>query len=301
MITQSEIKQICQKENLAFKKIIRTSSRFVLVLTRKKNKDIVLKILRKPKRIFARIAFQKEAGALDFFTKLKNPHLKVPQFLGTGIFKRYPYQKREFIKGEVLEKKDDYFFKKLKRGEIRKISKILSALNRVRLSLIKSGVPNLSDFGKGHFDFTLRLHQREINLFFKKEQIKRLLDLIEKAKKSLSAENAVVVHGEVHPDNLVRDKKGKIFLLDWENIGSGNPAHDPVSVFLRLKENSLSQFFLNNLDFINQRGFQLFFQLEVVLQSLGSLSYFEKSKKQISKKKREMARIHFLKKINEFL
>ncbi len=221
--------------------------------------------------------------------------------MGTDIFKQYPYQKREFIKGKVLEKKDDYFFKKLKKEEIRKISKILSALNRVKSSLIKRGVSNLSDFGKGHFDFTLRLHQKEIKLFFKKEQIKRLLDLIEKAKKSLSSENVVVVHGEVYPDNLVRDEKRKIFLLDWENIGIGNPAHDPVSVFLRLKENSLSQFFLNNLDFINQSGFQLFFQLEVILQSLGSLSYLERSKKQISKKKKEMIRIHFLKKISEFL
>ena len=300
MISQSEINQICQKESLIFEKIIRTSDRFVLVLGKENNRDIVLKILRNPRRTFTKIALKKEAAALNFFNKIKNPNLKVPQLLKTSFLGKYPYYKEEFIKGETLEAKEGFFFKKLDKKEIKQLSDMVSFLNKVDNSKIKKSVLKLSNFGNFYFDFALKWHRKEIVFFLKKEKIEKLFNLIKKAKEILTPRNLAVVHGEIYPNNLMEDKKGRIFLLDWENIGLGNLGHDAASVYLRLKDEYLSQFFLKNLNLSKQKFFQYFFTIEIVLQSIGSLSHFNEVKT-ISKKFKKEARIHFLKKINQFL
>lgn len=297
MITRTEINQILRNENLVFKKIIRTSDRFVLVLGREKNKDTLLKILRNPRRIFAKVSLKKEAAALKFFNRFRDLKLKTPEILKTNFLGKYPYYKKEFIKGKTLESKEGYFFRKLRKEEIKNLCKTLLVLNRVETTSVKKNIPHLSNFNGRYFNTTIRLHAKEIKSFLKEKQRKQLFVLIKKAKKFLSSYNKTIVHGEIYPDNLIKDQSGRILLLDWENVGIGSLARDAASVYLRIKEKPLSRIFLKNLNLLKQKPFQLFFQLEIILQSIGGLNYFGRNKDRISKKERMRNQSYFLEKI----
>lgn len=299
MVTQKEIRRILQGKNLAFEKIIRTSDRFYLVLAKDRKKEVVFKILRNRKRKFAKLALKKEADALKFFNSFKSPYLKSPKFFGAELEGKTPYYKEEFIEGRTLERNGGFFFRKLTRKEVDKISEILSGLNKIEISLIKKEISNLSDFGAAYFDFALKHHKREIKRFLGKGGGKTISDLIKKAKKILNNGRKFAVHGEVYPNNLMNNKKGDIILIDWENIGIGNPAHDVASVYLRLKNKVLSERLMRNLTFSKEDFFKLFFKIEIILQSLGSLSYFEDSK--IPEKLKKEAKGYFLCILKNFL
>ncbi|MDD5145974.1 MAG: phosphotransferase [Candidatus Pacebacteria bacterium] len=299
MLSLAEINQICKKEGIVFKKIIRTSNRFVLVLGEEKKQDAVLKILRDARRNFAKIALKKEIAVLKLFNNLKTNEIGVPQLFGYNLSAKHPYYKEEYVNGGILEEKEGFFFKNLKSKEIKKLSKIVSFLNKIKSAKIKK-IPNLADFGKNYIDFFLRFHKSEIKNFLDKNKAEKFFNLIEKAKKILVPEKLTVIHGEVYPNNLMENKAGKIFLLDWENIGIGNIAHDAVSVYLRIKERANSELFLKNLNFKDQKYFQLFFQLEIIMQSLGSASYF-KNKKELPENFRKESISYFLNAISRIL
>ena len=292
MISHKQLLEICQQEKIIFEKVIRQSKRFLLIKGFTEEENVSLKVLIDLRRKYAKKSLIKEAETLELLNNLEETNIRAPKFFGENFKKKYPYYKKEFILGETLESKSGFFFKKLSRNEIFQIIEILKSLRGIPLPLLKKSVSNLSDFGKGHFDFTLKLHQKEINLFLKREQIKQLPGLIKKAEQVLALNNKVAVHGEVYPDNIIKNKKGEIFLLDWENIGIGNPAHDAVSVYLKIKEESLRQFFLKKLNFSKEKFFPLFFQLELILQSLGCLHYI----KEISKENK-----YYIKKYENFI
>lgn len=292
MISHKQLLEICQQEKIIFEKIIRQSKRFLLIKGPGEKESVSLKVLIDPRRKYAKKSLIKEAETLELLNNLEEINIKAPKFLGKRFKKKYPYYKKEFIVGETLESKAGFFFKKLSGNEIFQIIEILKSLRKIPLPILKKNVSNLSDFGKGHFDFTFKLHQKEINLFLKREQINKLLDLMKKAEQILALNNKVAVHGEVYPDNIIKNKKGEIFLLDWENIGIGNPAHDVVSVYLKIKEDSLRQIFFKKLNFSKEKFFPLFFQLELILQSLGCLHYI----KEIGKENK-----YYIKKYENFI
>lgn len=278
MFGEKEIGQILNKENLLFNKYIKKSGRFVLILTReeKNEKNVLLKILRDCRRSFSRKALEKEAAVLNHFNKIKNSYLKIPQFLGTGFLGRHFYLKEEFITGKILEEKNGFFFRKLSKREINEIIGIIFFLRKITPIFLKKNIPHLSDFGPYYLSFALKFHQKQIKIFLDEEQRKKFQGLIKQAKKALSLDVCkTAVHGEVYPNNLIKSQKGGIFLLDWENIGIGSFSRDAASVYLRLKNETLRSYFLKNLPFSNEKFFPLLFQVEIILQSLGSLDYFE--------------------------
>lgn len=300
MITRAEINNILKKENLSFKKTIRVSDRFLLLLGSGREGDFVLKILRNYYRKFAKSALLKETTALKFFSGLKNQGLNVPRLFKENFEGKFPYYKEEFVSGKILEAKETFFFKKISFENLEKIKKILIVLNKTSLKDLKEKVANLSDFGIGYFDFAMKFRKKEIKKFLDKEQEIIFLSLIEKSKNIINSGIVSVVHGEVYPNNLMEDKNGRIVLLDLENIGIGNPAHDIAAVYLRLKRKSLSEILISGTDFCDKEPYKTLFKTEIILQTLGSLAYFESNKK-FSKPMKANGQKYFIDIIKNFL
>jgi len=272
MLTQKELLKICQKEKISFEKIIRKSNRFILAKGRKGKDNVVLKILVNPQRKHAKKALIKEAKILELLNNLKEVKIRVPEFFGKNLKGKYPYFKEEFISGKILERKSGFFFKKLKRELIIEIARNLNNLIKTPRFCFRE-IKNLSNFSSFYFKEGLRLHKKIIDKTLTPVQKNKLKKLIKNQPKIL-----VPVHGEVYPNNLIEDRQGKIYLLDWENFGFGNLAHDSASVYLRLKDKVSKEFFLKQIDFKNKRDFNNFFRIEIVLQSIGSLQYLKSQK-----------------------
>lgn len=167
----------------------------------------------------------------------------------------------------------------------------------------KLKVKHLSDFGENYFRETMSLHQKIINSFLKKSQKRNFQKLVEEGLINLSRTQKFLVHGEVYPDNIMKDESGKIYLLDWENLGLGTLAHDTTSVFLRIKEEKSKNEFFEKIKFKEKEEFKKFFPLEITLQSIDSLNFFEENYKkgEIKKIEKEKSQNYFLKIINKFL
>lgn len=301
MLNQKSILKICEGEKISFRKIIRQTDRFSLILGEKGGKKIVLKILVDPQRKYARSALKKEAQALKFLNNF--PGLKAQKFFGSNLKGTYPYYKKEFVLGKTLERKSGFFFQKLDEKIISQLTGSLETLSKISLSLLKQKVKYLSDFGENYFRETFRLHQRVINSFLKKSQRGNFQKLVKEGLINLGRTQKFLVHGEVYPNNIMKDKSRKIYLLDWENLGLGTLAHDTATVFLRIKEKKSKNEFFEKIKFKKREEFKKFFPIEIVLQSIGSLNFFEEEHKKgkIKKIEKEKSQDYFLKMIENFL
>lgn len=296
MSIEKKIFQICQDESLRFNKILRISKRFALIKCRDKKNEIVLKILIKKKK-FPLISFKKDLASLKFFKSHKFLGLRVPKFLGETFKTKIIAFKQEFIVGKTLQDETGFFFREIDLADLQKLVAACLALRKIKPFLIISQIPYLANFDKSYFKESLKLHQKEIKDYLNLNQqknLKKLVDLIIKTPRFLKPK--IVVHGEFYPDNFIKTKKGEIFILDWENIGLGNLWHDPCSLYLRLGKKELEKKFLKNF---NPKSLTSLFNLEVILQSIGSLRYFEEKylKRKISKKEKETGINHLSEKI----
>lgn len=265
-----EIDKILKKEGIIFEKLIRKTDRFALIKANWRGRIIAFKILIDPKREHAKTALIKEANILEILNKFSQ--IKVPKIFGKNLKSKYPYFFSEFIKGEILEKKSGFFFKKLEKSLIAELAKILNNLIKIPLFEFKK-IKKKSSFSSSYFQESLKLHQKVINLNLASNQKNKLKKLIKIKPKKLFP-----VHGEVYPNNFMKDKKGKVYLLDWENFGFGNLAHDSASVYLRLKSKKSKEFFLKQIEFRNEKDFEKFFRVEMILQSIGSFQHLKSQK-----------------------
>jgi hypothetical protein len=306
MLEKKEINEILEGEKLSLYGIIRISDRFALISALPNNgkdtakKKVVLKILADPAKKFAKISLKKESSLLEFLIYAKRDNLNAPKFLGSNFDCHYPYFKEEFIDGDILEGKSGFFFKNLEDNDISKLAGIAIALRNIDISVMLEKIPNLSDFSSKYFDLAVKFHKEQIKEFLNKEQKLKLSVLLNRANELIKAgNNTSAVHGEVYPNNLVKDKKGDIFLIDWENIGIGSPARDSASIYLRIKDSRQSQLFMEKLPMMENVNFKLFFQLEIILQSIGGIDHFQDKKIIINQKERESSIKYFSQKIEE--
>lgn len=101
------------------------------------------------------------------------------------------------IEGNVLKKKD------INIGIIKKIKDNINNLGKSNHSNLKT------------FDFSkkIRKNENEINSFLNNEKMS--LPLLEKTLKVLS-NDFVVSHGDLNSENIIIEKQGKIYLIDFE-------------------------------------------------------------------------------------
>lgn len=259
-----------KKEGISFEKLIRKTDRFALIQGKWRGKVVAFKILVDPERKYAKAALIKEAEILKILNKF--PKVRAPKIFGFNKKAENPYFFEEFIEGSILERRSGFFFKDLQKDSIVEIAQILN--NFIKIPLVNfRRIKNKSSFSSSYFQESLKLHQNIINSNLTSSQRTKLKNLIKLKPKKLFP-----VHGEVYPNNLVENKEGKIYLLDWENFGFGNLARDSVSVYLRLKDENQKQIFLKELKFKNQENFEEFFKIEIILQSIGSLRHLKGQK-----------------------
>ncbi len=100
----------------------------------------------------------------------------------------------------------------------------------------------------------------------------------------------VVTHHELYgPHIFVND--GEMNVIDWENVGWGNPAHDFVELWVRSFTHPRFQSKLFQRFRASQKDKDVFdrlFRLEVILQGIGNLNHFKltklKEEKKVAKK-----------------
>jgi aminoglycoside phosphotransferase (APT) family kinase protein len=90
----------------------------------------------------------------------------------------------------------------------------------------------------------------------------------------------VITHHELYGPHIFVNSK-EFHVIDWENVGWGNPAHDFVQLWIRSFNHPdfREELFRRFLKLQDERDeFLKLFRLELILQGIGNLNYFKLAK-----------------------
>ncbi|GMR18887.1 MAG: hypothetical protein BMS9Abin34_009 [Patescibacteria group bacterium] len=105
----------------------------------------------------------------------------------------------------------------------------------------------------------------------------RIDELIGRSHKFFDAQQTVITHHEFFAPHIFVNG-GKLNVIDWENVGWGNPAYDFMELWIRsfahpeFQAELLERFRAVHQD---REVFDRLFALETVFQGLGNLKYFK--------------------------
>lgn len=283
------INSVIKKHNLHIKKIFRLGPRFFIAMCTKGKKNTFFKICLEywtpatgikttPK------SEMNEIEILITLNKSKNHTLKtgVPRIIDSNI-NEYIWMLRDLIPGKTQNiKGSNFLFTK----------KFFTSKNIEWLTLFFLGLQNEtahlpSSLKKSIHAHTLLSYEQCIDW---KGVLSRhkLGSLVAPMKTSLNAcrkifdcAPKVLTHHEPYASHFIKDSNDKLHLIDWENIGLNNPLHDMSIMWMRGFENIEWQ---NNLLVHAQKKmlpkkneFDAIIKAEMLLQSVGNISFFSKS------------------------
>jgi len=113
----------------------------------------------------------------------------------------------------------------------------------------------------------------------------------------------VITHHEFYGSHIFVGK-GEMQVIDWENVGWGNPAHDFVELWVRSFRNKDFQSEFFERFWASQKDKEVFdqlFRLEVIVQGIGNLNHFKITKVPEEKKVAEEVSAFLLENIERVL
>lgn len=103
---------------------------------------------------------------------------------------------------------------------------------------------------------------------------------VKKQHRLFNETQTVVTHHELYGPHIFVNH-GEMNVIDWENVGWGNPAHDFVELWMRSFTHPSFQSKLFQRFYAAQKDKEVFdrlFRLEVILQGIGNLNHFKLTK-----------------------
>jgi len=239
------IQKIIQKEKLTPQKVISSNFHFFSLLCQNKGGDKLLLKVRLYKKLVKEKNFLKEVWITRFLSKnfYQNPYFFLPKFFLAQTKKFPQWMLREFSPGE--RGGDTYGFEK-KFLQLINPLKIIYALEfiqkEITFSLLKERKqPFFKKWSKNNY-----LNYFEEFLFknspFSISQINQAKKIIRNYSFLLENTSQVIVHQDLHPGNLLYDKKRKRLIFhDWKYFHLGNPLSDFTFLWFMAWQNKIWQ------------------------------------------------------------
>jgi len=207
-----------------------------------KGKNCVLKLANNGRHSSQRIS--SESLAL----RRVSPFQISPKLILNGEINRKQFIVMEFLQAEPLSKK--LKLKKISPEIIKKTYRILKILSDIKVDkgfgYLKSSQEALFS-GWGDFLETRYVHQKRILKLVIKEPMFSLFDSYVKEWITFLKSNDVrigsLMHGDINGENILISNNGKEYLIDWENVMSGDHLADLAIFCNRIGERKFNYFF----------------------------------------------------------
>jgi hypothetical protein len=288
-----QINDIVKKHNLSLIEIVIMGPRFFIGLYKKNNKKAILKMSMShfreshaARRICRRL--NRESKFLDFVRQHKDPILKksLPKLIDFETRGRVWYLKEYFEAEPQNLNKSNFLFKRSFFND-----EASTFLAQFFSSLHRASKDFPSSFKRILRKYSLESHQGNnrcfeildyYNLGHLNEKVKKFLD----TKREIFDKNQnVITHYETYAPHILKNnlsvnlRTNNFYLIDWENVGWGNPARDITTLWIRSFarpdwQKDLIEKFLKFSSPEQKKYFKVFFEIEVVLQSIFKMDYF---------------------------
>jgi thiamine kinase-like enzyme len=248
-----------------------------------KNINYVLKIRREKSRKTQQ-GFLTEIHVLKKFSKQNIVDLQVPKYLDSYTILSPEWLIYKFSEGHSVgwwSGFEEWFINKY----IKKLPKLVSAISETKI--------NSNKIKKTTCNQTIKVFNKRKKLlkeYLSDEQIKKGVEILKKNKKVLNKTKLVLTHGDLHPGNIVLNKKDKLVIIDWFNAHLNNIAFDPCFVWFSLwgypdeQKDFLENILENNS---NEKQFKKLFSLNQIILTPKFLEIMNHIKKEISPESEE--------------
>ncbi|MFH1610324.1 MAG: aminoglycoside phosphotransferase family protein [Patescibacteria group bacterium] len=270
--------KVLENKNIQILSKMGLSDDFYTVLCKDNhNNQYVLKI-RKEKSRTTRQGFLTEIHILKQLSRQKDIGLLVPEYLSSNTYSSPEWLIYKFSEGSSIgwwSGFEEWFTDK----HIKKLPKIVSSISKVTI--------NSNKIKKISYNQTIKIFNKRKNIlkkYLSSEQIKKGSDILKKNKQIFNKANFVLTHGDLHPGNIVLNKKDKLVVIDWFNAHLNNAAFDPCFVWFSLWGYPEEQKeFLDEITQENskQKGFKKLFSLNQIILTPKFLEIMDNIKKEI--------------------
>lgn len=262
--------------------IWRNGPRFKVELIEEDGKKIVRKELLDKNNTWAGNALAKEIAFLRWGETLTDSTLKetLPKIYDYGESDSDLWYQREYTVGNFQNKEPSRFLLK-ESFFTERISLVLAAyLNRLHQS--SDGLPSyLTDCFRTSYSLTNFARciawERVTAEFLTDDERWKIKQLIAEKEELFNRNQVKLCHYEFYGTHLLFTSEGRLKVIDWENVGLSNIAHDLVTIYLRGFTNPKWQSTLIRLyreTVGDSELFDFLFKIEVLFQSLGNIRFF---------------------------
>jgi hypothetical protein len=287
------IAEITKKHQLEFSQIIRLNSRFLVIKGQKQGQEVVLKIITSNNQYNQdKIggSLTREAEFLKFLqdhgsNSIKHSLNQIIDYQRTEhswYLKNWLNGRPQNIIGSGWLFRNDFFNDQNLSNLNNFYQELYQLSDELTPSLLlKFRRSNLESYEK-YIDW-----QNLVNFYgLGKLPIKRFIPQIKTFlnghRRMFDSQQLVINHFEPYADHLLTFQ-GKLFIIDWENVGYGDVAHDPVVIWQRAFDKPLWQKTLIKT-FSNLPHFKELFDVQLVMQSISNIRYFLDTAYPIDKK-----------------
>jgi thiamine kinase-like enzyme len=261
-------------------KVFRDGPRFFVVGGEHKGGKVVFKAdLESEKRQSTKAWFKLRREAA-FLEAGNLPH--IPRFYAKGTREGFFWLLEEWVPGESQEQGDSTFLIKDSFFTQRNLDyclEFLTILHRMpRVNKSPKFVEFKEEFAKR---YTLKdyidLIASDVENLVGKELLDRVNAFIGKRHELFNSNQTVIAHHEFYAPHIFVNG-GELNVIDWENVGWGNPAYDFTELWIRsFAHLDFQKELVDRFGKVQTDGevFDQLFSLEVVFQGLGNLKHFE--------------------------
>ena len=256
-------------------KTFRNGPRFFVVGGNCQGERVIFKsdIEAGPRRLRkARWRMQREAVFLEH-AGIKH----IPKFYKKGIWKKFFWVLEGWVSGESQELGESTFLIRDAFFSERNLNHLIGFL----MSLQQLGKNSPPQFEKQLPRYTLgdymNLIWNERSHYVSESLSERIAAFLKARHRIFNANQTAIVHHELYGPHIFTDE-GEFNVIDWENVGWGNPAYDFVAIWIRslfhkdFQAELFERFRARQKD---KRIFDELFRIEVVLQGVGNLRFFK--------------------------
>ncbi|MFC1688004.1 phosphotransferase [Patescibacteria group bacterium] len=272
------INTIIKQEGLTVQKVLRNGPRYYVAIVSKNGIKALLKscLFTSSVDFLTNEKFSREILFLRFLQKSKHTMVRnvAPHIYASGLTPRAWYL-REYISGQTqnIRGGNVRFNSSFYTGRrLSWIVKLFSALQSIKKSELPSDFKKLlypPDFTKQLYKF-MTPHWKRIEKTLGWSGISKTIQPYFRQRTNLyNTAPRVMVHQEPYGVHFIK-QGGKMRLIDWENIGWGNPLHDYVVLWMRASQHPKwqKQFRAAVKKQVRLTSFDDLWKMEVIIQSV---------------------------------
>lgn len=292
--------------NFNLTKVFREGPRFFVVGGDYKSEKAIFKADVEDPKAENRRAYLKLRREAAFLESVDSPH--IPSFYIKGNQESFFWLLEEWVPGESQELEDSTFLIKDTFFTQENLDFCLEFLTSLHRMPQNNKTPEFEEF-KEKFakrytlqDYASLIASDKENLVGE-ELMGRIDAFIDKRHDIFNSNQTVMAHHEFYAPHIFLNG-GELKVIDWENVGWGNPAYDFAELWIRsFAKPDFREELLNRFREVQEEKdmFDQLLSLEIVLQGLGNLKYFNFTDLPEEKEVSEGIRTFLLDNINRVL